>query len=260
MPIRTFAMQTPTTPTPAPSELPQTPGTPVAVAQVPVEMLQIQAAALVRQLAGLEVQGQYLDHQSEADGISQAARAQIDANRANIDVQIAQARADLENVRGQIAARAHVPMSRISENGQIEIQQPRRPPSEPDPEMVVGLTFALLMVIAIPISIAYARRIWRGKPQLSMPKVDEIAPRLDRIEQAMDAIAIEVERVSEGQRFVTKILAERPQAMVTPASAKMPGDDAIPAAAPLLALGAGPIEPIRKAERQAVRQSMHTPH
>lgn len=258
MPIRTFAMQNPTTP-PVPPELPQTPGTPVAVAQVPVEMLQIQAAALVRQLAGLEVQGQYLEHQSEADGISQAARAQIDANRANVDVQIAQARADLENVRGQIAARAHVPMSRISENGQVEIQPPPRQHSDPDPEMVVGLTFALLMVIAIPISIAYARRIWRGKPQLSMPKADEIAPRLDRIEQAMDAIAIEVERVSEGQRFVTKILAERPQSMATPA-ARTPGDDAIPAAAPMLALGAGPIEPIRKAERQSVRQSMHTPH
>lgn len=259
MPIRTSVMQNPTPPTPAPRELPQTPGTPVAVAQIPVEMLQIQAAALVRQLAGLEVQSQYLDHQSEADGISQAAKAQIDANHANVDVQIAQARADLENVRGQIAARAHVPMSRISENGQIQMQQPPRPHSQPDPDMVVGLSFALLIAIGIPISIAYARRIWRGKPQLSMSKADEIAPRLDRIEQAMDAIAIEVERVSEGQRFVTKILAERPQAMA-PAAVKAAVDDAIPAASPILALGAGPIEPIRKAERQAVRQSMHTPH
>ncbi len=33
--------------------------------------------------------------------------------------------------------------------------------------------------------------------------------RLERIEQAMDAIAIEVERVSEGQRFVTRLLSER---------------------------------------------------
>ena len=30
-----------------------------------------------------------------------------------------------------------------------------------------------------------------------------------RLEQAIDAIAIEVERVGEGQRFVTKLLAER---------------------------------------------------
>ena len=37
-----------------------------------------------------------------------------------------------------------------------------------------------------------------------------MTPRFDRLEQAVDAIAIEVERVSEGQRFVTKVLTERP--------------------------------------------------
>jgi hypothetical protein len=36
----------------------------------------------------------------------------------------------------------------------------------------------------------------------------EIAPRLDRIEQAVEAIAIEVERISEGQRYTTKSIAE----------------------------------------------------
>lgn len=33
--------------------------------------------------------------------------------------------------------------------------------------------------------------------------------RLARIEEAVDAIAIEVERMGEGQRFVTKLLADR---------------------------------------------------
>jgi hypothetical protein len=32
--------------------------------------------------------------------------------------------------------------------------------------------------------------------------------RLTRIEQAVDAIAVEVERISEGQRFTTKLLAD----------------------------------------------------
>ena len=35
--------------------------------------------------------------------------------------------------------------------------------------------------------------------------------RLARVEQAVESIAIEMERVSEGQRFVTRILTERPQ-------------------------------------------------
>jgi hypothetical protein len=33
--------------------------------------------------------------------------------------------------------------------------------------------------------------------------------RLARIEQAVDAIALEVERISEGQRFTTKLLSEQ---------------------------------------------------
>ncbi|HSA57565.1 MAG TPA: hypothetical protein VLE53_17765 [Gemmatimonadaceae bacterium] len=37
----------------------------------------------------------------------------------------------------------------------------------------------------------------------------ELAARLDRMEQAVDAIALEVERISEGQRFTTKLLSER---------------------------------------------------
>lgn len=40
-------------------------------------------------------------------------------------------------------------------------------------------------------------------------QTDLIAGRLDRIEQAVDTIAIEVERISEGQRFTSKLLAEK---------------------------------------------------
>ena len=36
----------------------------------------------------------------------------------------------------------------------------------------------------------------------------DTAARRERMEQAMDAIAIEIERVSEGQRFVTRLMAD----------------------------------------------------
>ena len=36
------------------------------------------------------------------------------------------------------------------------------------------------------------------------------AERLERLEQAVEAIAIEVERVGEGQRYLTRVLEERP--------------------------------------------------
>lgn len=35
--------------------------------------------------------------------------------------------------------------------------------------------------------------------------------RLERMEQAVEAIAIEVERVGEGQRYLTRVLESRPQ-------------------------------------------------
>jgi hypothetical protein len=36
----------------------------------------------------------------------------------------------------------------------------------------------------------------------------EVAGRLERMEQAIEAVAIEIERISEGQRFTTKLLSE----------------------------------------------------
>jgi len=36
-----------------------------------------------------------------------------------------------------------------------------------------------------------------------------IEQRLERIEQAVEAVAVEMERVAEGQRFTAKLLAER---------------------------------------------------
>ncbi len=50
-------------------------------------------------------------------------------------------------------------------------------------------------------------------PEL-MHRLDEIADRVNRIETSVDAVALEVERISEGQRFTTRLLADRPGAPV----------------------------------------------
>jgi len=64
--------------------------------------------------------------------------------------------------------------------------------------------------IGLPVAKAYARRLDRGPSEPSIPP--ELQSRLERMEQALDSIAIEVERISEGQRFTTKLLAERSKA------------------------------------------------
>jgi hypothetical protein len=63
-------------------------------------------------------------------------------------------------------------------------------------------------VIGYPLARAFARRLERGTPpEPRLP--NEITARLERMEQAIDTIAIEVERIAEGQRFTTKLLSER---------------------------------------------------
>lgn len=68
--------------------------------------------------------------------------------------------------------------------------------------------FAMVATIAVgaPLARAFAKRMERESSAKVSP---EVTSRLERIEQAVDAIAIEVERISEGQRFTTKLLTER---------------------------------------------------
>lgn len=73
----------------------------------------------------------------------------------------------------------------------------------------IQLVFVVLTIfIGAPLAIGYAYRTYfrggRGDDRLAR----ELADRLARLEAAVDAIAVETERISEGQRFVTKLLAE----------------------------------------------------
>ncbi|HEX7940750.1 MAG TPA: hypothetical protein VF488_03060 [Gemmatimonadaceae bacterium] len=66
-------------------------------------------------------------------------------------------------------------------------------------------SFALLF----PFAVALARRVWvRNGPRPVAPDLEN-SPRLQRIEQAIESIALEVERIGEAQRFTTRVLAER---------------------------------------------------
>ena len=66
--------------------------------------------------------------------------------------------------------------------------------------------------------------------------------RLERLEEAVDTIAVEMERVSEGQRFMTKIMTGDASGAAAESSAS--GAPAVNRGQPLPALGAGSPEPI----------------
>ncbi|HEX2721436.1 MAG TPA: hypothetical protein VHM24_00860 [Gemmatimonadaceae bacterium] len=68
--------------------------------------------------------------------------------------------------------------------------------------------FATVAVIVIgrPMVKAIAAK---AEAEAKRPQIPgEVMNRLERMEQSIDAIAVEVERISEGQRFTTKLLSE----------------------------------------------------
>jgi hypothetical protein len=81
------------------------------------------------------------------------------------------------------------------------------------PEMVAEFAFVgvatLAALCAIGVGIhAYIRRMRRKDTPIRAERVAD-DDRLERIEQAVDAIAIEVERIAESQRFLTKLQTDR---------------------------------------------------
>ena len=65
-----------------------------------------------------------------------------------------------------------------------------------------------LFVAILPLSIAFARRIWRRSAAAVTSLPRDITDRLQRMEQAIEATAVEVERIGEGQRFITRLFTE----------------------------------------------------
>lgn len=88
---------------------------------------------------------------------------------------------------------------------------------------------AILSVFVLgPFTIAISRFFWKRGTAPRRPAVDaSTVQRLEQLQQSVDTIAVEVERISEGQRFVTRLMNER-------------------------AIGGGAAEPIRSPQRSAI--------
>jgi hypothetical protein len=83
-----------------------------------------------------------------------------------------------------------------------------------DNEMVVAIASMVLTFGTIIVLL----RTWLHRGRAAPPaQLEPVMDRLLRIEQTLDSVAVEVERISEAQRFATKLLAEREK---TPAMAE----------------------------------------
>src|SRR5438046_2619620 len=86
----------------------------------------------------------------------------------------------------------------------------------------------LAAIVLLPLSIALARRMWRRAPSPSVLLPAALDERLARIEQVIEATAVEVERIGEGQRFVTRLLTEPESARILATTA----GDVVPSTPP----------------------------
>jgi hypothetical protein len=77
------------------------------------------------------------------------------------------------------------------------------------PEIVIVPAIVLIpaAVVCLRMWLKHTEKMATLSSQDRSPETDL---RITRIEQAVESIALEMERVGEGQRFITKVLAERP--------------------------------------------------
>lgn len=85
----------------------------------------------------------------------------------------------------------------------------------PEEAFALAVVMGSVAITVISVAKMFFRRLEvRDQARAMSSGLDE---RLLRIEEAVDAMAIEMERMSESQRFTTKLLAERlPAALEAP--------------------------------------------
>ncbi len=116
-----------------------------------------------------------------------------------LDTRVLQLETDLGAVGNQIAAASPQLIAMAQESVS--------PPAEDMFGAGVGAGAGTVFVL-MSAFVYFMRRRWKKsrKSAPTLPAGD--SDRLQRLEHGMEAIAIEVERISEGQRFVTKLLSE----------------------------------------------------
>lgn len=223
-------------PVPTPPAPPAVPGAAVApaIAGVPrpmtradLEALRSRRSELSRQItSATERRAEAVDAlRHSPDG---PARAGLEGRIAVLDQRIMQLESDIA-ANGQALAAAP---------GNLAAQETVAPSAERFGPFSSGQLTAVSIVSIVfiwgPLAFAAARiMLKRWAHPKPAPQILESSARLERMEQAIDAVAIEIERISEGQRFVTQSMARRE-------------------AAPALGVGQAPAEPIRVGDAQTV--------
>lgn len=189
--------------TPAVITPPPPPAAPsiVSIGQSPTMVYRgavMQRKELANQLDNLQGERSQLSEQLQDPMVTGANRAGLEGRIAQVDLRIADVDKQVAAADLQVARAAGVP-------GVVQ-EVPRLPVNGPEPKLLV---MSGLFVLLLPLSIAVAIRfLRRGKNAVAaLPK--DLMERLSRLDQSMDSIAVEVERIGEGQRFLTRLFSDQ---------------------------------------------------
>jgi multidrug efflux pump subunit AcrA (membrane-fusion protein) len=166
--------------------------------------------------ARVEAQQAAAEARAAAQDAAAAARADVERALREAQVEVQQARREAEQAQRE-AQEAMREAQQEARDAVREAQMSQPPwarefpgqPQIPEEAVVISIAFFVMcavIAIGIPIARAFSRRMDK---RAATPGVDtDTRMRLERIEHAVDAIALEVERISEGQRFTSKVLSE----------------------------------------------------
>jgi len=216
--------------------LPPPPGTVIRIEQgtggnaqtltIPIPMSRVEVAAIRARRSELSNQlvsasGRRRDLAEQLRNTSGTDRAGLEQRIAVLDERIVQLESDIALTGRQLTG---VEAGLLSSTGDPAILG-----GFGSGEVLAGGIVFTIFVLA-PLAVGAARMMW--KRAAAGPVRPAIHPetngRLERIEQAVEAIAVEVERVSEGQRFVTKLMSEAKTAPALEQTRIMPGTHTTP--------------------------------
>ncbi|HST08142.1 MAG TPA: hypothetical protein VLJ83_08210 [Gemmatimonadaceae bacterium] len=74
---------------------------------------------------------------------------------------------------------------------------------------IVAVIIVVMVAALARITVGFIRGLTRKSPTADAPNSLHMEQRFDQLQQSVDAIAVEVERIAEAQRFSAKLLAEK---------------------------------------------------
>jgi hypothetical protein len=174
-----------------------------------VPLTRDQVRALERRGSDLSDQLQSVQRRRDnlVEELEQATSPQV---QAGLEARIAQLDARLLTIEKDLQANSELKASFAAKLGTTQAETRESEDREPPVINAWGpFTEPVLFFTMLPIALAGARFLWkRGNRPPVVPISREAEVRFQQMEQSIDSVAIEIERVAEGQRFVTKLLRE----------------------------------------------------